>query len=85
MKSLIVALSVVPLLAGFAGSAMAAPGKHVTHRVTHIERLAIARSAANLAQVKRRAWADGRLTSAERVGIRVAEARHRAVVARAHR
>jgi hypothetical protein len=85
MKSLIVALSAVPLLAGFAASATAAPGKHVSHRVTHFERAAIARSASNLAQVMRRAWAVGRLTIAERMRIGVAQARHRAVVARAHR
>jgi hypothetical protein len=85
MKSFLIALSTASLLAAGAGSAMAAPGKHMSHRVTPSERVAIAKSAARLAQIKKRAWADRRLTGAERVRIRIAEARHRALVARAHR
>ncbi|MGE0627928.1 MAG: hypothetical protein AB7O43_08895 [Hyphomicrobiaceae bacterium] len=85
MKSFVIGLSAAALCVGFAGSAMAAPGKHGFNRVTLKERVAVAKSAAKLAQVKRGAWADGRLTRVERMRIRVAEARHRAIVARAHR
>lgn len=49
------------------------------------ERRAIARSAANLAQLKRRVWRDGKLTPFERIQLRNAERRHAALVARAYR
>lgn len=62
-------------------------GKHANHRfgLSPYERVAIARSAASLAALKRRAWADGRLTFRERVMINNAERRHAALVARAYR
>lgn len=53
--------------------------------VSAFERAAIARSAANVASLKRRALRDGRLTPVERVQIRNAERRHAALVARAYR
>ncbi|HRN88079.1 hypothetical protein [Hyphomicrobium sp.] len=49
------------------------------------QRAAIARSAANLAALKRRAWRDGRLSTIEKVQIRNAERRHAALVQRVHR
>lgn len=49
------------------------------------ERRAIARSAANLASLKRRVWRDGRVTALERIQLRNAERRHAALVARAYR
>jgi hypothetical protein len=85
MKSIVVGLSTAALLIGFAGAASAAPGKYQGHRVTPYERAEIDRSAARVAQVKRQAWRDGRLSPVERVRIRIAEAQHRAIVARAYR
>lgn len=49
------------------------------------ERAAVARSAADLASLKRRVWRDGRLTPIERIQVRNAERRHAALVARAYR
>jgi hypothetical protein len=73
------------------GAVMAAPNKHYNqgwHRggnITPYERVAIARSKANLDALKRRAWADGRLSLYEKVRIRFAENSHNALVARARR
>ncbi len=74
-------------------TAMAAPAKwhgyhkpyHHVSNVTPAERAAIARSLAHLNAVKRRAYADGRITLAERVRIRIAQARYNSVVAWARR
>jgi hypothetical protein len=44
------------------------------------ERIAIARSKAHLAAVKRQAWRDGRVTAFERMRIRFAEARYNQVL-----
>ena len=85
MKSIIVGLTAAALLTGLAGAASAAPGKYSGHRVTPYERAQIAKSASQLAQVKRQAWRDGRVTPVEKVRIRMAEARYHAAVARAHR
>lgn len=66
---------------------LAAPARHHfnDHRggVNGYERVAIARSAANLAALKHRALRDGRLTFMERFQIKNAERRHYALVARA--
>lgn len=60
--------------------------KQVRHRgVSPGQRVAIARSARNLAALKRRAWRDGRLSMRERIQIRNAERRHAALVRRSHR
>lgn len=82
------------------GAAMAHPGKGYSgpgyktgyskqikhHRgVSPAQRAAVARSAANLAALKRRAWRDGRLSTIEKVQIRNAERRHAALVSRVHR
>lgn len=82
------------------GAALAHPGKHhsspgyksgYSHIVKHhrgvspAQRAAIARSAANLAALKRRALRDGRISARERVQIRNAERRHAALVTRIHR
>lgn len=82
------------------GAALAHPGKGhggpgyksgYSHQVKHhrgvtpAQRAAVARSAANLAALKRRAWRDGRLSALERVQIRNAERRHAALVQRVYR
>lgn len=85
MKAAVLGLSAAILLVGFAGAASAAPGGFHGKRITPYERAEINKSAARLAQVKRQAWSDGRLSPLERARIRVAEARYRAVMARAHR
>ncbi len=71
-----------------AGTSFAAPAKyHHNHRdgVTPYERAQIARSAATLANLKKRAWRDGKITLIERFQINNAERRHAALVARARR
>lgn len=85
MKSIILGLSTAMLVVGLASAASAAPGKYSGHRVTPYERAQIAKSAARVAHLKRQAWSDRRLSSFERARIRMAEAHHRAVVARAYR
>jgi hypothetical protein len=87
MKSIALGLSLVALSAG---TVLAAPwdyrgGNYRGGHVNGYERAAIANSAARLAQLKRRAYADGRLSMFERFQIRNAEARHAALVARARR
>lgn len=81
-----------------AGVSAAAPTKHSNHYgkpgyskvykksgINAYERAAIARSAANLASLKRRVWRDGRVTMLERIQLRNAERRHAALVARSYR
>jgi hypothetical protein len=82
-----------------AGVSVAAPSKHYNHGygkpgygkvvkkkgISAFERAQIARSAANLASLKRRVWRDGRVTFAERIQLNAAERRHAALVARAYR
>lgn len=74
---------------GYSGPGYHKPGysKQVKHHrgMTPGQRVAIARSAANLAALKKRAWRDGRLSLIERVQIRNAERRHAALVARTYR
>lgn len=73
---------------GFSGHGYGKPGfsKQVKHRgISPGERVAIARSAKNLAALKRRARRDGRVTMRERLQIRVAERRHAALVKRSYR
>jgi hypothetical protein len=73
------------------GATLAAPGyspngrHHERGSISASERAAIARSAAHLDAIKARAYRDGRLSYFERIQIRNAEARHRALVARAMR
>ncbi len=80
-----------------AGVSVAAPVKHTHYGkpgyskvykksgVNAFERRAIARSAANLAQLKRRVWRDGKLSPFERIQLRNAERRHATLVTRAYR
>jgi len=85
MKTILIGLAALTLASG---TALAAPGfgyGHRGHGISPAERAAIARSAAHVAQVKRQAMRDGRVTFAERMQIRRAEQRHAAVVARARR
>lgn len=72
------ALAAVGLSLLTATSAMAAPKyKFDNHRnhVSYSERAQISKARANLAVVKRRAYADGRLSVFERMRIRTAENR----------
>jgi len=80
MKTIALAVSLIALASG---AALAAPAKYRPGHVSGYELAAIAKSAAQLAQIKKRAWADGRLSFYERMQIRNAEARHSALVARA--
>lgn len=74
-------------LALMSGTALAAPGyySHYKGGLTPKERAAIARSATHLALLKRRAWADGRVTPFERIRIRMAELQHKRLVAKERR
>lgn len=84
MKTALIALAAVLVTSG---AALAAPGGKYGDRnrgnVNGFERAKIAQSAAHVASVKRRAWADGRVTRYERIMINSAERRHAALVARA--
>jgi len=86
MKKAIITVAALVLSTG---AALAAPGGKYKndhrHGISAYERAAIARSAANVAQLKRRVWADGRVTLFERMQLRSAERRHAALVARAYR
>lgn len=84
MKTILIGLAALTFASG---TAFAAPGHGYGHgnRITPSERAAIARSAIQVAQVKRMALRDGRVSIFERMQIRRAEARHSALVARAHR
>jgi hypothetical protein len=85
MKTILIGLTALTFVSG---AALAAPGYgygHRGHGVTPAERAAIARSAAHVAQVKRHALRDGRVTAFERMQIVRAERQHAALVARAHR
>lgn len=87
MKTIAIATVAATLLTGVAltTSADAAPYQRHFGNVSHAERVAIARSQAHLYAIKRHARADGRVTLMERVRIRVAEARHNALVNRLRR
>jgi hypothetical protein len=86
MKSFVIAATTAVVLSGIglAGTAEAASYKYRHGRVqlTQWERVAIARDQRRVNAVKRRAWADGRLSFLEKIRIRRAEARHRALVYR---
>jgi hypothetical protein len=88
MKSIMALTAVVAL--ALTGPAMAAPGKHHGYKakvgkITVSERLAIARSQAQLLRIKMRARADGRVTPFERRMIQQAQLRHDRLVALARR
>ncbi len=95
-----VLLTAAAALVMTAGVASAAPNKHQHNNswgkpghsqgfkkqgVNGAERAAIVRSAANLAQLKRRVMRDGRVTMIERIQLRNAERRHASLVQRAYR
>jgi hypothetical protein len=86
MKTIMIGLAALTLASG---TALAAPGYGYGyghgHRITPAERIAIARSAAHVAEVKRMAMRDGRISIFERMQIRRAEQQHSALVARAYR
>jgi hypothetical protein len=85
MKSFVIAASTAVVLAGI-GVGTAAEAALYNHRhgggLTAWERAVIARDRAHVNAVKRRAWADGRITLWERARIRAAEARHSALIHR---
>lgn len=99
MKTALLTAAALVMTAGIANVASAAPAKYHNNGwgkpgpskvykkkgINAYERAAIARSAANLASLKRRALRDGRVTPFEKVQIRNAERRHAALVARAYR
>ena len=81
MQRLVLSASVLALLSGIALAAPAQAGSYNRHgNVTYSERAAIARSAAHLNAVRRHARADGKVSVWERARIRMAEARHNALV-----
>ena len=95
MKTYLLAAMAVAIMSG---SAMALPAKKSyvykpafgyskTHygKITPYERAAIARSQFRLNVLKRRIYADGRVTRFERIQLRFAQSRHNALVARARR
>ncbi len=55
------------------------------HAISPYERAQIAKSAANLAALRKQVWRDGKVTFAERIMLSNAERRHNALVARAYR
>jgi len=95
------ALLTAAALAMTAGVSVAAPAKYDTHygyakpgygkvvkkkhALSPYERAQIAKSAANLAALKKHVWRDGKVTFAERIMLSNAERRHNALVARAYR
>jgi hypothetical protein len=97
MKTVVLSAAAAMLLS--AGAASAAPGKHHNNNnwgkpgpskvfkkgIGPRERVIIARSAADVATVKRRALRDGRVTPVERFQINRAERRHAALIARLYR
>jgi len=70
-------------------AAMAAPNHRYDrdHRggVSFSERIQISKARANLASVKRRAWADGKVSFVERLRIRTAENRLNRAIAQSRR
>ncbi len=87
MKSALIALATLSITSG---AVLAAPGGyghrgHDGSRVTMSERAVIARSAFQVARLKRQVWADGRVSFIERMQLRNAERRHAAIVAKARR
>jgi hypothetical protein len=86
MKSFVIAATTAIVLSGIAlgSTAQAASYKHRHGRseLTSWERVAIARDQRHVNVLKRRAWADGRLTFLEKIRIGRAEARHNSLVHR---
>ena len=88
MKSILIAFAALTLTTG---AALAAPGGgygnrgHSANGISAYERAAISRSAFQLAQLKRRAYADGRVSFFERIQLRSAERRHAALISQARR
>ena len=83
MKAFALGAAALGLLSSVALAAPASAASYNRHgQVSAHERAAIARSAAHLAAVKHHARVDGRLSLWERAQIRMAEARHSALVRR---
>jgi hypothetical protein len=86
MKSFLIAATTAVVLSGIglAGTAEAArySDRHGKSELTRWERVTIARDQRRVNVLKKRAWADGRLSFWEKMQIKRAEARHRALVYR---
>jgi hypothetical protein len=85
MKRFALSAAALAILSGtvFVSAAQAAPyGYGHRHVLTPHERVAIARSQANLNRLKWQVRADGRLTFFERMRLNVAQARHNSLVYR---
>jgi hypothetical protein len=86
MKSFVIAATAAVVVIAGIGVGTAAEAALYNHRhgggLTAWERAVIARDRAHVNALKRRAWADGRITLWERARIRAAEARHSALVCR---
>ena len=81
MQRLVLSASVLALLSGMALAAPAQAGSYHRHgSLSAGERAAIARSTAHLNAVKRHARADGNVSVWEGARIRMAQARHNALV-----
>jgi hypothetical protein len=81
MQRLVLSASVLALVSGIALAAPAQAGSYNRHgSLSAGERAAIARSTAHLNAVKRHARADGNVSAWEGARIRMAQARHNALV-----
>lgn len=88
MKSALIALTVLTMTATAASAAPHKRDHRDQYRRSHVsayEHVSIKRHAAQLAWVKRQAWADGRITFRERLKIRQAERRFAQLVKRSRR
>jgi hypothetical protein len=88
MKAALIGLTALALTATTASAAQYKHDRREHFRATSVsayEHVLIRRSVAQLAWVKRQAWADGRITFLERYKIRQAELRHARLVKRAYR
>lgn len=85
MKSFIIAATAVALTSGALLSTAAEANpyqRHYGQNLTHSERVALARDRAHLNAFERRMHRDRHMTLWERMRLRAAEARHRALVYR---
>ena len=86
MRTALIGLAALALTATVATAAPNKHGRHDGYRKQHgssYEHVLIKRSKAQLAWVKRHAWADGRITFRERLTIRRAERQLARVIRRA--
>lgn len=84
MKHLLASAATLAILGGVAAAAPAeaATYRHHARQLTPYERVVIARNQAHLNALTWRVRADGRVTARERAQLRIAQARHNALVYR---